>query len=46
MAKGQQRGNREKKKPKQEKVKPAAATSRFAAAPVVVGAPQSGKKKW
>jgi hypothetical protein len=46
MAKGQQRGNREKKKPKQEKAKPAAATSRFAAAPAVVGAPQSGKKKW
>jgi hypothetical protein len=44
MAKGQQRGNREKKKPKQEKVKPAAATSRFAAAPVTLGAPQSGKK--
>ena len=45
MAKGQQRGNREKKKPKQEKPKPPAATSRFAAAPVV-GAPQPGKKKW
>lgn len=29
MAKGQQRSNREKKKPKQEKAKPAAATSAF-----------------
>ncbi len=45
MAKGQQRGTREKKKPKQDKAKPSAATSRFASAPVVVGAPQSGKKK-
>jgi hypothetical protein len=45
MAKGQQRGNREKKKPKQEKAKPAAGTARFAAAPIVMGAPQSGKKK-
>jgi hypothetical protein len=44
MAKGQQRGNREKKKPKQEKAKPAA-PARFAAAPIVMGAPQSGKKK-
>jgi hypothetical protein len=31
MAKGQQRSNREKKKPKQEKVKPAAVTSAFSA---------------
>ena len=46
MAKGQQRGTREKKKPKQEKAKPAAATSRFAAQPIVPGAPQPGKKKW
>ena len=44
MAKGQQRGTREKKKPKQEKAKPAAGSSRFAAAPVVMGAPKSGKK--
>jgi hypothetical protein len=29
MAKGQQRSNREAKKPKQEKPKPAAATSSF-----------------
>ena len=43
MAKGQQRGTREKKKPKQEKAKPAAGASRFAASPVVVGVP--GKKK-
>jgi len=45
MAKGQQRGTREKKKPKQDKVKPAAATSRFAAAPVPMGYPAAGKKK-
>ena len=45
MAKGQQRGTREKKKPKQEKAKPAAGSSRFAAAPVVLGGvPKSGKK--
>jgi len=44
MAKGQQRGTREKKKPKQEKAKPVAGGSRFAAAPVVMGAPKSGKK--
>jgi hypothetical protein len=44
MAKGQQRSSREKKKPKQDKVKPAAASSRFAAAPVVMGAPKPGKK--
>ena len=44
MAKGQQRSTREKKKPKQEKVKPAAATPRFAASPVVMDTPQSGKK--
>ena len=31
MAKGQQKSNREKKKPKQEKVKPAAAASPFSA---------------
>jgi hypothetical protein len=30
MAKGQQKSNREKKKPKQEKVKPTAAASPFA----------------
>ena len=45
MAKGQQRGTREKKKPKQTKVKPAAAVSRFAPAPVQVD-PAAGKKKW
>lgn len=44
MAKGQQRGNREKKKPKQEKAKPVAGASRFAAAPVAMGTP-GGKKK-
>jgi hypothetical protein len=31
MAKGEQKSNREKKKPKQEKVKPIAATSMFSA---------------
>lgn len=46
MAKGQQRGTREKKKPKQAKLKPAAPASRFAAAPVAVGDPAVGKKKW
>jgi hypothetical protein len=45
MAKGQQRGTREKKKPKQTKVKPAPAVSRFAAAPVQ-GDAAAGKKKW
>ena len=32
MAKGQQKSNREKKKPKQEKVKPVAAASPFTSA--------------
>ena len=38
MAKGQQRSNREKKKPKQEKAKPAAATSSFSVPPTKSGA--------
>jgi hypothetical protein len=46
MAKGQQRKTREKKKPKQAKLKPAAPASRFAAAPVAAGDPAAGKKKW
>jgi len=45
MAKGQQRGTREKKKPKQEKVKSIAATSRFGAMPSTTGNPAAGKKK-
>ena len=40
MAKGQQKSNREKKKPKQEKAKPTGATSQFSAKP----ASSSGKK--
>ncbi len=44
MAKGQQRSNREKKKPKQDK-KPAAPTSSFAAAPGRPTGPQPGKKR-
>ena len=32
MAKGQQRSNREKKKPKQQKAKPAAGVSQFSVA--------------
>ena len=46
MAKGQQRGNREKKKPKQEKPKPAA-SSPFAAQGAGAGGTQGagGKRK-
>jgi hypothetical protein len=43
MAKGQQRSNREKKKPKQAK-KPAAPASTFASVQPKPGAPAPGKK--
>ena len=43
MAKGQQRSNREKKKPKLEKVKPTGAVSSFAA--LQPGTATSPKKK-
>jgi hypothetical protein len=46
MAKGQQRSTREKKKPKKEKVKPAAPASRFGGAPTQPGSPAAGTKKW
>jgi hypothetical protein len=42
MAKGQLRSNKEKKKPKQDKLKPAAPTTGFAAPQVKP--PVSGKK--
>lgn len=42
MAKGQQKSNREKKKPKQEKAKPAGATSQFSMKPT--SGSSSGKK--
>lgn len=45
MPKGQQRSNREQKKPKQSKLKPAVPASPFAATQVKPGAPISGKKK-
>jgi hypothetical protein len=45
MPKGQQRGNREQKKPKQSKVKPAILASLFPATPVKPAAPIPGKKK-
>lgn len=44
MAKGQQRSNREKKKPKQSKDKPAAAVSSFAAQVAKSSAPAGSKK--
>jgi hypothetical protein len=43
MAKGQQKSNREKKKPKQEKAKPMAATSQFSGIQAKPGS-SSGKK--
>ena len=43
MAKGQQRSNREKKKPKQAK-KPAAPTSSFTSTQTRPGDPAAGKK--
>ncbi len=46
MAKGQLRSNREKKKPKQVKAKPAAGVSQFSVLqPKPVGASSSGKKQ-
>jgi hypothetical protein len=45
MAKGEQRSNREKKKPKQEKAKPATVGSVFAVQPGFGTSPGSGKKK-
>mgnify|MGYP007129480249 CR=1 FL=1 len=45
MAKGEQRSNREKKKPKQEKAKPATVGSVFAAQPAFGKSSSSGKKK-
>ena len=44
MAKGEQRSNREKKKPKQEKVKPAAGASVFSAKPDFRKPLATGKK--
>ena len=46
MAKGQLRSNREKKKPKQAKAKPAGAISQFSVSqPKSTGASSSGKKQ-
>lgn len=45
MAKGEQRSNREKKKPKQEKVKPIASPSIFSVQPDFRKPTNSGKKK-
>ena len=46
MAKGQLRSNREKKKPKQAKAKPAGAVSQFSALqPKPTGVSSSGKKQ-
>lgn len=45
MAKGEQRSNREKKKPKQEKVKPAVVGSIFSVPPASGKPSSSGKKK-
>lgn len=45
MAKGQQRGNREPKKPKQVKAKPAAAVSSFSVLQPKSAAFSPGKKK-
>jgi hypothetical protein len=42
MAKGQQRGNREHKKPKQVKPKPVGPASPFGAIPLKPGGPMSG----
>jgi hypothetical protein len=44
MAKGQQRGNREHKKPKQAKPKPVGPASPFGVIPLNPGSPMSGKK--
>jgi hypothetical protein len=45
MARGYQRTNREKRKPKAEKPKPAAQTSPFERGPGMSGAKRSVKKK-
>lgn len=45
MAKGQKRSNRELKKPKQDKAKPAAPSSQFTAAMAKSAGPGMGKKK-
>ena len=45
MPKGQQRSNREPKKPKQSKLKPVVPASTLAATQVKPPAPISGKKK-
>jgi hypothetical protein len=45
MAKGEQRSNREKKKPKPEKAKPAATGSMFSAQKAFGKPSNSGKKK-
>jgi len=45
MAKGQQRGNREKKKPKQVKTAAAPATSQYSLQPIKPGAQSIGLGK-
>ena len=45
MAKGQQRSNREAKKPKQDKAKPAPASSPFSTVPAGKPPASGGKKK-
>jgi hypothetical protein len=45
MSKGQQRSNREKKKPKQVKTATAPATSQYSLQPTKPGANQGGKKR-
>ena len=45
MARGYQKSNREKRKPKAEKAKPAAQTSPFERGPGMVGAKRTVKKK-
>jgi hypothetical protein len=45
MVKGQQRGNREHKKPKQVKSKPVGPASPFASIPLNLGGNDSGNKR-
>jgi hypothetical protein len=45
MAKGQQKSNREKKKPKQQKAKPAAGVSQFSVMQPKTGSTSSSDKK-
>lgn len=45
MAKGQQRNNREKKKPKQEKAKPVAGASQFSVVQTALKKSAGGEKK-